>query len=400
MVRDRGDARRVQAGRPAQVRLEDLGVGALRGRRFRRTLRSTDFVDRPLAFRRSVGPPGPTGTPHHLCDVAPDGDRARPDRDAESAPTGRTFDQASPAEPFATAGQSAPRSRARCGAHLGARSGAKDGAQPSRSGIGGGGQTSPLRCIQARENQPGRIGSQNVITRKPRTAATAGPLARPKPVKPAISAASRAPRPPGVGASVAMATATRYAVPIWANVMPPPNACTEQAIAVTYDRLIPVDPPNRATIRTGRWNSDAIWLPPVRRAPSTGRTNLVLTGPIARTAPSSASRIASTSSTVEPAGNEMPPSPTSPSPRPDQTMKPVSSTACMANPARPSIVTEAAASAGRRPSRWRNRALRAYPPAPAGPTSVAKDDADCARRFAANGIGWMMAPWNEIAAKR
>jgi hypothetical protein len=56
-------------------------------------------------------------------------------------------------------------------------------------------------------------------------------------------------------------------VPIWANVMPPPNACTEQAIAATYDRLIPVDPPNRPTIRTGRRNSDAIWVLPERRAP-------------------------------------------------------------------------------------------------------------------------------------
>ena len=56
MVRDWSNARRVQAGRPAQVRSQDLGITARPGRRIRRTLRSTDSIHRPLAYRRSRSP--------------------------------------------------------------------------------------------------------------------------------------------------------------------------------------------------------------------------------------------------------------------------------------------------------------------------------------------------------
>ena len=47
------------------------------------------------------------------------------------------------------------------------------------------------------------IGSQNVASRKANTPATAGPLAIPTPVSPAIRAASTAPTLPGVGAAEA-----------------------------------------------------------------------------------------------------------------------------------------------------------------------------------------------------
>ncbi len=53
------------------------------------------------------------------------------------------------------------------------------------------------------------IGSQNVASRNARTPATAGPLAIPTPVRPAMSAASTAPTLPGVGAADATALPPR-----------------------------------------------------------------------------------------------------------------------------------------------------------------------------------------------
>ena len=53
------------------------------------------------------------------------------------------------------------------------------------------------------------IGSQNVASRKASTPATAGALAIPTPVSPAINAASTAPTLPGVGAAEATALPPR-----------------------------------------------------------------------------------------------------------------------------------------------------------------------------------------------
>ena len=53
----------------------------------------------------------------------------------------------------------------------------------------------------------------------------------PTPVNPATSAASMAPRPPGVGAAAAIIEAPRYTAPTWAKLMPPSNAATAHASA-------------------------------------------------------------------------------------------------------------------------------------------------------------------------
>ena len=57
--------------------------------------------------------------------------------------------------------------------------------------------------------QPGTTGIQNVASRKRKTDGTATSLGIPAATRPAIVAASSAPRPPGVGATVAIAEATR-----------------------------------------------------------------------------------------------------------------------------------------------------------------------------------------------
>lgn len=71
------------------------------------------------------------------------------------------------------------------------------------------GQTYCSRRSQRKAIQPGRIGSQNVISLKKNTVGTATSLLTPAAMRPAISAASSAPSPPGVGAAVATAEATR-----------------------------------------------------------------------------------------------------------------------------------------------------------------------------------------------
>ena len=69
-------------------------------------------------------------------------------------------------------------------------------------------QAEDLRS-QAKAAQPGRIGSQNVASRWRKTAGTATVWSMPAATSPAIRAASRAPRPPGVGAAAAMAAPAR-----------------------------------------------------------------------------------------------------------------------------------------------------------------------------------------------
>ncbi len=68
-----------------------------------------------------------------------------------------------------------------------------------------GGQTTRWCCKYRKTGPPGRMGSQKVRSRKDRTAATACSGGTPIPVSPATSAASIAPRFPGVGAADAMA---------------------------------------------------------------------------------------------------------------------------------------------------------------------------------------------------
>ncbi len=68
---------------------------------------------------------------------------------------------------------------------------------------------SPRRCSSANAIQPGRIGSQNVAMRYRKTAGTATSRSRPTAVSPAMSAASTAPMPPGVGAAELIAEPTQ-----------------------------------------------------------------------------------------------------------------------------------------------------------------------------------------------
>ena len=67
----------------------------------------------------------------------------------------------------------------------------------------------PRRVSRVNVAQPGRIGTQNVMRRNSRTDGTAISLSSPTLTRPAISAASTAPRPPGVGAAWPMAEPAR-----------------------------------------------------------------------------------------------------------------------------------------------------------------------------------------------
>ena len=68
---------------------------------------------------------------------------------------------------------------------------------------------SPRRSSSWNDSQPGAIGNQYVSNRYVSTEATAVPGSSPAAVRPATSAASNAPSPPGVGATAAIAEAPR-----------------------------------------------------------------------------------------------------------------------------------------------------------------------------------------------
>src|SRR5829696_2405989 len=126
----------------------------------------------------------------------------------------------------------------------------------------------------------------------------------PTPVNPATSAASIAPRPPGVGAAAAISDAPRYTAPTWAKLTPPSNAATAHASAVMYARVTPTEPPNsadsfageRASVTTLRsdWRRDGTTWVRTRRRPRR----------VARAAPAMASTTAMTTSSVLLAGME------------------------------------------------------------------------------------------------
>ena len=69
--------------------------------------------------------------------------------------------------------------------------------------------------------------------RKRNTAGTAISRSMPTAVRPAISAASTAPMPPGVGAADETADPTRYTTPMVTRLRPPPNASMVSANAAT-----------------------------------------------------------------------------------------------------------------------------------------------------------------------
>ena len=89
------------------------------------------------------------------------------------------------------------------------------------------------RAVRARGGRASPAGSGASTSRagSARTAATAAPGSIPTPVSPATSPASRAPRPPGVGAAAAIIEAPRYTAPTSAKLTPPSRAATDAASA-------------------------------------------------------------------------------------------------------------------------------------------------------------------------
>ena len=73
------------------------------------------------------------------------------------------------------------------------------------------------------------MGSQNVSSRNSSTALAAAAPGTPAAVSPAVSAASTAPMPPGVGTIELMALPVRYTTPIFAIGTDRPNAATQAA---------------------------------------------------------------------------------------------------------------------------------------------------------------------------
>ena len=80
-----------------------------------------------------------------------------------------------------------------------------------------------------RAPQPNGTGSQKVSSRNSSTALAAAAPGTPAAVSPAVSAASTAPRPPGVGMIEPMALPVRYTTPIFTTGTDRLNAATQTA---------------------------------------------------------------------------------------------------------------------------------------------------------------------------
>jgi len=92
--------------------------------------------------------------------------------------------------------------------------------------------------------QPTGTGSQKVSSRNSSTELTATPPGTPAAVSPAVSAASTAPRPPGVGMIEPIALPVRYTTPIFANGTSLPNAATHAERHKMYVALSSSAPPS------------------------------------------------------------------------------------------------------------------------------------------------------------
>jgi hypothetical protein len=100
--------------------------------------------------------------------------------------------------------------------------------------------------------QPTGTGSQKVSSRNSSTELTATPPGTPAAVSPAVSAASTAPRPPGVGMIEPIALPVRYTTPIFANGTSRPNAATQADRHKMYAPLSSSAPPNPSASLRGR----------------------------------------------------------------------------------------------------------------------------------------------------
>src|SRR3979490_1200608 len=96
----------------------------------------------------------------------------------------------------------------------------------------------------------------------------------PTPLKPATSAASSAPAPPGVGAAAATADAPRKTAPILGTLRLPPNAATDPPNAQMYANVTSTEPPNSMVSFTGLLESFLRLVAEERTALTTGPSTL------------------------------------------------------------------------------------------------------------------------------
>src|SRR5579875_3790407 len=103
------------------------------------------------------------------------------------------------------------------------------GRRDSRAPGCGSGHRAPSRSSIFSAAQPAGTGSQKVSTRNSSTVLAAAAPRTPAAVSPAVSAASTAPRPPGVGKIEPIALPVRYTTAMVATGTAPPNAATHEA---------------------------------------------------------------------------------------------------------------------------------------------------------------------------